>query len=903
MQPAFKRLKGTWLTIAAGFTLAVSVLVSTPASAQLAPPWNGDPISHGLGPTYGETWCANAAPGSSIANQQGAPLALVPQEAIQCTLDQINQEAVDAGVPPRMTYQVIGSSDAGRDLYGVVVNALETSEQQRDYDRWLQIRELMFDDPAGAQDLLASFGDDVKIPVFIEANIHGNEEEGTDAMLQVVRDLVTLPYGTNAQVDNMLDHAILILIPSQNPDGRFLGQRTNANGFDMNRDLLVQSQPEIRANVALQQQWLAPVGLAMHGYVNPTLIDGLTKPHNPGIDYDLFVYWNQRRLDENEAALADVGMGITRPVNQWNADAEDSPPPVGPPYAEGWDDWGPFYTQTYMAFYGVDSSTLEMCSNINVDPGCDGRFGSKRAQYVGFWSSARYWIENRNAILHDQLEIFRRGVTGAARPNCCDDPLIASREFTEDQHNWMVEYPRAFVIPFKGSDQRSDAEANRLVQWLIDNGIQVETTNRDYSWKPPGSPAKTFIEEKSYVVWLDQPLRGFALTALDPGQDISGRITQLYAPPGAWSHGQLWGADTIEVAAVDGAFHPPTTPTSSTNPLSGGVAAGPADWYAVTLRGASELRAVLDLLRSGIDGEIAEASFGTVSAGTMPAGSIIFPSDPSILEALDTTGEAAGITFERGEGAEPQTTQLNEAPRVAVLINNSNPAINDTLWSLQQIFGPDAQFVSVVLGTNSLQNAPTDPLANFDVIYNAGQNWPSATNNTARTRLTAFFSAGGGYIGTSQSGNNFTFMIGAGLVNAIAQTSVNAGGGIARFDNVGGAASPVTGGFPEQDFLYLPANVTYFGSTPTGASIDGRYLPGASAGATGPTDMFVAGLWRDRLSPGASGAPGAPMILHGTTTANSRYVAYATNPFSRGDAEREWPLIGQAALWSNLTDE
>ena len=83
----------------------------------------------------------------------------------------------------------------------------------------------------------------------------------------------------------------------------------------MNRDLFVQSQPEIRNNIKLQQQWLAPVMLATHGYVNPTLIDGLTKPHNPGLEYDIFVYWNQRRLDANQTALARIGMGITRPVN------------------------------------------------------------------------------------------------------------------------------------------------------------------------------------------------------------------------------------------------------------------------------------------------------------------------------------------------------------------------------------------------------------------------------------------------------------------------------------------------------------------------------------------------------------------------------------------------------------
>jgi len=75
----------------------------------------------------------------------------MPQEAIGCTLDRINQEGLDAGLPPRMTYSVIGTSDRGRDLYGVVVNALETPEQQRDYDRWLQIRDIMTTDPAGAR--------------------------------------------------------------------------------------------------------------------------------------------------------------------------------------------------------------------------------------------------------------------------------------------------------------------------------------------------------------------------------------------------------------------------------------------------------------------------------------------------------------------------------------------------------------------------------------------------------------------------------------------------------------------------------------------------------------------------------------------------------------------------------
>ena len=69
---------------------------------------------------------------------------------------------------------------------------------------------------------------------------------------------------------------------------------------------------------------------------------------------------------------------------------------TGPSQAEGWDDLGPFYTQTYGAFCGVDGSTLEMCSNSCAAP-FTGRLGAKTAQYVGFWSSADFWIANRDA--------------------------------------------------------------------------------------------------------------------------------------------------------------------------------------------------------------------------------------------------------------------------------------------------------------------------------------------------------------------------------------------------------------------------------------------------------------------------------------------------------------------------
>lgn len=892
----------TWTALAATLALAVTAFALPPrsggadprtAAAEAVPPWDGNPISAGLGPTYDEQWCAPPAEGSSIASQQGAPLALMPATAIGCTLDEFEAEARDAGVPDRMSSSIIGTSVRGRKLHSVVVNAMETPEQRRDYRRWTKLRPIMKNDPARAQHLLRTWGSDVKLPILIESNIHGNEEEGTDAAMQIVRDLVTTPYGTNPEVDALLDHAFLVVHPSINPDGRVAGTRTNANGFDMNRDLLVQGQPEIRASITDMLEWMPPVGLTMHGYTEGVgAIQSMTKPHNPGYEYDLIAPWNQRRVDANERDLDRVGMHPIRQVNDWNANAETSPEPTGPEFAEGWDDWGPFYTAGHASTWAVDIQTVEMCDR---GPGCDGRFGSKRMQYVAFYSSARFWLEHRDAILHDQLEMFRRGVTDAERVDCCDDPLLAERGFTEEQHNWTVEYPTAFVIPFDAAPapeqaaddtQRSDAEANRLVQWLLDNGVRVTRADERFGWNGTTYP------RGSYVVWMDQAFRGLALTVLDAGQDISDRIARLYAPPGAWSPGHIWGADVVEIPR-DAAFTPSTTPVSSTNRLAGGLRdEAPADWYAATLRGPSEVRAVLGVLRGGTDAQVAEEPFEAADGRRMPAGSLIFPGDPETVDTLQAAGRSAGFFFESGQGPRPRTTTLSGVPRIAVLTDGAAPATNDTLWSLRQLFGDAAEFVSVVAGDDSLQNAPTDPLREFDVIYNAGQDYPAADAATARERLQAFFLRGGGYIGTSQSTKNFDFLNNGSLVDGtISQASQPAGGGIAKWANTG-PEGPVTAGYPSEDFLYLPTDVTYFGSLPAGATVDGRYLDDTD-------ELFVAGLWRDR-DPSAAGAP---VVAHGETTAGSRYVALAANPFSRGDAEREWTMIGQAAFWTDLTDD
>ena len=88
-------------------------------------------------------------PGRKRNVPQGSPLALIPYGAIRCTLEQFETEAAAAALPDRLDISIIGQSVLGLDMFGVVVNALDTPEQQAAFARWQQLRDLMLTDERG----------------------------------------------------------------------------------------------------------------------------------------------------------------------------------------------------------------------------------------------------------------------------------------------------------------------------------------------------------------------------------------------------------------------------------------------------------------------------------------------------------------------------------------------------------------------------------------------------------------------------------------------------------------------------------------------------------------------------------------------------------------------------------
>ncbi|MGH2949410.1 MAG: M14 family zinc carboxypeptidase [Solirubrobacteraceae bacterium] len=865
------------------FLLMLVVLALWPAAAanaQVEPPWCGTPM----------TDAAENLPDGTDPNDPEGSFPHIPHYAIGCTLERIEDES-----DGRMEADVIGRSALGRDMYGVVINELETRQQRRDYRNWLAVRALALKHPRSAQRLLQRFGDDVKVPVFIQGGIHGNEYEGVEAAMDTIDRLATTPYGEDRFVDEVLDHLIVVFNPIQNPDGRIAGTRQNGNGFDLNRDYLTQSQSETRASVTLMKRWLPPEVLDLHGYVSPTLIEATTKPHNPSIEYDLWLKWNQSRIDANEEAVNGIGRDIQRPINDWCADTSDPPPgelcedgsEPGPAVAEGWDDWGPFYTAMYAQHVGLDSSTVEMCrvdlrgNGEPRDPQCGGRAGARDVQIAVEESTLEFVAEHREDMFSDMLEIYRRGDEDAPRPECCPPPF-------DVDNNWMLEYPKAYVIPV-GQGQRSDAEANRLVEWLLFNDIEVHELKRDTRLNGQE------LEEGSYVAWLAQPRRGLLDTAMSIGVDISERISILYAPPAAWSHGYLWGADVVTVADED-RFSPSTKRISRPNRLDGGVERSHgkgrrgrhgSDGFMLEIDSPTAVRALNALVAERVEASLALEAFSGGAAGTA-----IFAGDRRTERLLDDVGRDSGLTFRTLRGDAPESEPIEKVPRFRVFSSLPNvstipgPRVDQSVWVLREL-GFDADPVN----TGALNSSATDPLAGYDLIYNAASTYPSTApaNATARARLSAFFANGGGYIGGQSTGANF--LNEGGQATGLEADSDSGDGsgysGILFWDNTGGANSLITGAYPARDTL-IADPPTWLTSVPANFSVDGR-LP--------ETGFFASGLW-----PGSqlTSAPGDAVIAHGTNTANTaRLAVFASNPLYRADPEREWPMVGTAAYWAD----
>jgi len=158
-------------------------------------------------------------------------------------------DAVDAA-SDRVVSDTYATSVLGRPLrYAIVGNPENVTPEglQAIRENVLRMR-----DPSTPSDEVAELAATTPALLYIAGNVHGTEESGADASLRVLYELADR---TDCAAQQILDNAVVLVLPIQNPDGREADTRRNAYGIDLNRDGFARTQPETDGRIELLRRY------------------------------------------------------------------------------------------------------------------------------------------------------------------------------------------------------------------------------------------------------------------------------------------------------------------------------------------------------------------------------------------------------------------------------------------------------------------------------------------------------------------------------------------------------------------------------------------------------------------------------------------------------------------------
>jgi len=767
----------------------------------------------------------------TVPGDASIPLNLIPYHDIPPALRALQES-------DRISVEIIGQSVQGRDLHLVVATSPMTNAQ---WTAWQKLSDLRTSDPKAAMALLESGGYDAwKSPLFINNNIHGNEWEGTDAALEMLDDLA---FSNDADIVKLLDEHVIAFVVTNNPDGRVNATRANFDGFDMNRDYITQSQPEVRAVRDQIIRYDPLTFLDQHGYVACTLIEPTTGPHGDNYEYDLYIRHALRNALSMEQAV--LSLGETR-ANVTCSDGQGGQR-TRIPYrnnTSGWDDWPPIFTPMYAMYHGSVGHTIEFPLNprgvANVTDRHDRTRINTAVSKATMEGNFSYANENRIALLKDQIEIYRRGVNGEPlRP--IDDPLALQLATGDNADTVQIDLPRGYVIPV-GAAQRSDPAAARVVQFLIDNDVEVQRAEKQFTLNGTRYPAG------SYVVDGHQAKRGLANVILDTGRDVTDAYPTMY-DIAAWSIGELWGArvDRIAEGSLNGLR---TTPIYA--PVrTGSVAPGNRSHYAFTVDSMFGVQAVNDLLGAG------------VKLSRTPDGTFVVPG--SALAQIRELATSRGIAFEAITPPQVRTAVPFDTFRIGV------SAANDEAYTLRRL-GYDVTAV-----THTGFNNGTYAFGDFDAFYVSSTAFNPLSLNAAQQEAFATWLAEGNAIAL-RGANGVTFSTRAELLTTTLGPTRSDANGIVAVVNDPNSKVVVNAG--PRSFVNGPR---WFTSYPATATVDQRLAEG---------DFFLAGHWIGH--PAAVGQP----VMISDVARGAHVTMFTTEPLYRNHSEGLFPQVAEA-LWAS----
>lgn len=772
----------------------------------------------------------------------------------------------------RISTQVVGQSTGGRDLYLVTVTAPESEAVTAQQTAW---REMISSDPEAAAEDTQLLGQ-YKTPVWVSANIHGNEWEGTDAVMRYIDYLVT---ADDAEVGSILRNNRLYFSLSLNPDGRTLATRATSLGLDPNRDMITLTTPEAASYVRTAQA-IQPIYAAdLHGYTRVLQLEPCGPPHGSNYEYDLYLPHNYALALKVEQDVVDAEI----PGNTYYDPATGNATSTNTgfvkiPYRDtpdGWDDFPPIFTAQYAAYYGAATATVELPLSRNAAGGRQSPANAVVNTAVGTQvveSTVEYMNDTSNAreMLENQIEVFARGLAGEPKVSLTEAGVAAVPGPDEWKPLWdvvddqePVTLPRAYVIPVD-DDQRSASDAARLVDQLLFHEIEVGTLDADTTVGGTTYPAG------SYVVDMHQAKRGLANALLDLGDDISDKVPTMYDISG-WSYSYLWGADVAKVGLTTDAPLGATTPITESAPVADPEAGADGGYLALDVAGVADVRAVNEMLDQG------------AAVSMTPAGrAVVGPEDAAtaveVAQAEDVLVEEA-TEEDLAALADEDTRDLDDLS-VAYL------GTQDDRLSLTELGFDDLTQVT----TAGLNSTPT-ALDDVDVLW-TGSSVNLATNPAAAAVLQAFAARGGTVLGRGTAG--FNLASGLGLVAATATTSRSDANGIVAVEQPEGSFLAPHGQdssffYPATWFTGLGAGTEAIETYAADPMLAGHWLPSTTAGVPQPN--------------GPANAAGNASVIAAESATGVRTVVFGTSVFFRTHPKGGLSQAGRAVFWAGPEGE